>query len=221
MAGVAFTLLRPAPKAYAFDGVPIPKAGLVVNPAGERPGDPAEAERDFRRIYQALTAFRDAHRRLPTPLELIGDGKSPSQVGLTMADFQTPDYKESDGHSANRWNATQYELSYLSDRPDGTRKPDFPASGERDVWMTTDVYARRHQIVRPDARSEMRWTGCYVLLWSDGKIERVAPGDVLTYLDSPIAATWTYRGQTGNPKGVVSAREAAAKERFNRVTFAP
>ena len=221
VAGGAFFLSTRQPQVTEFDGKPIPPSGLVINPEGERTGDPGEAERDFAKIYRAMVAFRRENGHLPELYELIPTGAARvSKVGLTMADFQSPDYVNSDGHSDSRRDQTHYAFSYRASRPDGSPKPSTPAPGERDVWMSTGIYARRHQIVRPGGRSEMNVTGCEVVLWSDGKVERIKPGDVLATTGSPLSATLYYPGQTGVPKSAVAQRELARRDSYNRITYA-
>lgn len=216
-----FASTRPRiPETTHFDGKPIPAGGLVVNPQGKNPGDPGEAERDFAKIYEAMVAFRRNNGRLPKLSELIPiGGVAVSKVGLTMADFQTPDYMDSDGHSETRRKETHYAFSYDSTRPDGTPKPSTPAPGERDVWMSTGIYTRRHQIVRPGGRSEMNVTGCDVVLWSDGKVERIKPGDILSVMDSPISSRLFYPGETGMPRTATAQKQIAEQDNYNRITY--
>ena len=167
-------LWKPVPK-YTFLKREIPLGGLIVFPQGfGHLGDPENAVKDFRRIYAAMDAFRRIHNRLPTIKE-VTDFSKPVAPGhqLTRDDFMTPDRIYSDTYLPTAQNL-DYAFAYMTSRPDGAERPAFPAAGEKDVWFVCDDYIRSNQIVQRDhTRDSYCPTGDYIILWSDGTVEKV------------------------------------------------
>ena len=205
--GLAALLARRAPaEPKLWDGKPIPKGGFWTDPQGRNLGDPANAERDLRKMYKALVAFRARAGRLPTMKEFFDSGWVASHLGLTHDDLNNPDYKYSDGYRPSK-NASTYGFAFLARRPDGTPKPSFPAPGERDVWVGCDDYLRNNQFVRDDASSREDLRGFALVLWSDGRIERIRNADRVMVQDSARSSSFTEPGQAGTPKRGISYAE--------------
>jgi len=169
--------LRKESLAVYQDGRKIPPSGLVIDPQGvNNPGDTRNAERDFRKIYKALITFRKSKGRLPKGgefLTLNSDGES--AVGLTHDDLHNPDRRFADGKDVREGAklSCDYALAWLAKRKDGTKKPSFPKRGERDVWMISQDYIRDGLTIYPDGTGKYHKKGVYVVLFSDGKIERI------------------------------------------------
>ncbi|RYG31056.1 hypothetical protein EON81_23720 [bacterium] len=221
------TLLLKRREQLRWYGQDVPESGLVLNPKGANPGDPLNAERDFARIYQGMIAFRKQFGRLPTAKELDVERLQSGPFPLRQEDLESPDYKLADGVKLDTDHKGYVYDYWVPPRLNGKPKPAYPAPGERDVWISSgDIYIRRHQVVYPDLHSEMNITGCYVVLWSDGKIERIKPGDVLTYADSATSTSYTYPGAAGNPAGLVTQREnqklviAKMRDTKNKIVYA-
>lgn len=155
----------------------IPRSGLVLNPEGRsNPGEPLEAERDLKEVYRGLVAYIERNGKFPMPGELAGSDEKPGLLARDL--FKLPDIDFSDYGSSKEPNAT-YAFAYRAPRFDMTPKPVRPAAGERDVWMYTDAYVRRNTTVFRDGTRTMDPQGAYVVLWSDGQIERIHPLDVV------------------------------------------
>ncbi|HVL38412.1 MAG TPA: hypothetical protein VM328_03375 [Fimbriimonadaceae bacterium] len=198
------------PQPKYFDGRIIPPEGLVVNPRGVDPGDPANAEKDFRRFYQAIVQYRARHGRFPQVKELLDFSKPivPGGIQLTAKDWDNPDAEKADLPRRRDW-CYGYNLPKVP-RPNGAPKPVFPKPGERDVWMDTGfIYTRMNEVAYPDGRRVQRPSGCHVVLWSDGKIERIPFGEMRLFPRDLATRSyyWTYPGQTGLPENTISQRE--------------
>jgi hypothetical protein len=185
------------------DGRAIPVGGLVVDPQSVgHPGDPANAERDFRRLYQAMTRFRAVEKRLPTPRELM-DTSRPIVPGLqlTKEDLNNPDERYAEGPDGRRGlNRTfDYVLAYVRPREDGAPKPAFLKSGERDVWLECRLYERRNQVALQFGPDRLHFAGIVVALFSDGSIERIPQSKQLTLARGNVRPIITP-GQAGIPK---------------------
>jgi hypothetical protein len=155
------------------DGRLIPIGGLMVNPHG-LDGLQNDSEEDFRKLYGALTAYAKTNSRLPEdPRELVAfTSEWPANRRVTEEAFYSPDYKSSDVYSPLD-EKFSYMWAYRSPRADGTSKPAFPKRGERDVWLATESYVRENKKVFRDGTYVSQPTGSYLLLWSDGKVEKV------------------------------------------------
>ncbi|MDX1932583.1 MAG: hypothetical protein SFU56_08265 [Capsulimonadales bacterium] len=203
-----------------FMGQPVPDNGLVVNPRGKNLGDPANAERDFRKIHMAMVAFRAKYGRLPSLDELL-NFKTPlvGNLRLSEDDFKTPDFEFGDRFVPGA-NNLHYGFTYVTPRPNGQPRPAFPATGERDVWMVCGDYLRDNQVVFRDGHSEFDPQGVEVVLWSDGTIERVPYKERIMYSESGSAGgpfVYTIAGQAGLPKKTITVGEELVKDRFNKI----
>lgn len=193
---------------------PAAEQGVVMNPLGAlHPGDPANAERDFRVIYRAMDAFRRKRRRLPSLGELTGTPAN-HYKGLVPADAWTnPDSAYEDGANPEQWakGRFQYMFSYQAPRFDGTVKPAFPKNGERDVWMVARQCVRQNMVLLPNHHARYRLAGCFVVLWSDGRIERVPTAKELVVRKNARRWNFCFAGEAGIPK---SARPMSLVEYY-------
>jgi hypothetical protein len=89
------------------------------------------------------------------------------------------------------------------ERSDRTPKPHNPEPGERDVWAVAEQCAKMKLLTTQQYEARLWLQGDYVVLWSDGQIERVP------FKDRPHVKlddkTWLsfYKGEAGVPKGEV------------------
>ncbi|MDX2066024.1 MAG: hypothetical protein SFX74_09805 [Fimbriimonadaceae bacterium] len=213
VAGISVaTYLRQTPAISRFDQ--IPPGGKIKNPRGKNPGNPENAVSDFKRVYPAMVAFRKLHGRLPSLRELL-DFERPLAPGhhLREEDFVAADYQYSDRYLPEAENHS-YMFAYANERPDGTPKPAFPKPGERDVWLVSDDYTRLNVVTYPDERSARDYRGVYVVLWSDGKIEKIRNADTL---HSPTDGGWllAFPGETGVSKHAQTHAEFYSEDEFN------
>lgn len=192
---------------YDYRGRVIPPEGLVENPLGAtHPGDVAGGEAVLRRVLQKVLAFRSATGRLPTIPEICGPKADP-RWAISGNDLQVPDAQYSDGYDERFASQGQVALAFAAPRPDGKPKPAFPAAGERDIWLATDAYVRLNEVVYRGGRSTHNPQGVHLLLWSDGRIERVPAGKEVYYRDSANSFTRAYLGEAGLPSNVVNEAE--------------
>lgn len=184
--------------------------------------DPTGIERDFERLYRALNAYRRVHRALPTP-ETFLDTSKPLVEGtqLSPEDFTVPDWSASErGSNWAKAPSCMYALHFASARPDGTMKPAFPAQAERDVWLSSDLSAMTGAIDRPDGSQEMHLSGVYVVLFSDGSIERFSHRELFFVDDVTIPGdSLAFPGMTGYTKVAYTFEELLKRSPRLRVTF--
>ncbi len=165
------------PNKKTLDGRQVSEYGTLEYPnAAGHPGDPEEAVKDFKKFYAALDAFRVKHGRFPTHAE-FRDTSKPLVEGhnLTEADRRNPDWKYSESPGAllgMKPGSTDYAVPFLSRRPDGTPKPAFPAAGELDVWMFSNLTAKSNAVIYQDSSKDVLYSGEYVVLFSDGSIRK-------------------------------------------------
>jgi hypothetical protein len=195
----------------AFNGKWIPPWGLTINEKGSRElGNPDNAIQDLTKLYTAFIAYRQEKGKLPEPKDLF-DFSRPIAPGIQLKeeDLRTPDAHLADGYTKGDQSFSEYALTYLTPRPNGQPRPAFPKDGERDVWLYCETYARTGTRVYRDHTTKLEPMGYYVVLWSDGVIEKVPTLDMVGYQDSPRSWTFTFKGQAGLPKNTRTKRELA------------
>ena len=200
-----------------YQGRDIPKEGLVLNVAGRTHlGDPQNAVVDFKRIYAAMDGYRRSRGTLPPLQKLLGD---PGGLGLTAEDLSNPDAQYADAYVSGQKNLSSYMFAYLQPRPDGKPKPAFPAAGEKDAWLVSTDYVRRNQTVYQDQHQDLDFKGAYVVLWSDGTVEKVPILKGL-YAKADVGSVLDFKGQAGLPddsKGLKDIYKEASPR--HRITY--
>ena len=187
---------------------------VKINPEGAKnPGNPNEAVQRLRRIYHVMNSYREKHNGLPSLGELLGSGSKPGLIA--QEDQVLPDQEFKDGLPDPSKNDC-FTWAYRSPRPNGQPKPAFPSTGEKDVWVYTDLYIRRNQTIMPDGHSEFEPRGVYVVLWSDGTIEKVPMQDAVL-IGEGLSSTYSFAGQAGNPKKTETWGERARNEELTVV----
>jgi hypothetical protein len=190
-----------------YNGQFIPNGGLPTNPAGQNLGDPANAERDLRRMYNALVAFRAKHGRMPkTPWELLEAAKR-GEVDLNEEDFINPDMLFSDNESLRAQAKTaseiptnvSYGFSWLAPRADGSPQPTFPPEDKPIKWVATDAYERANRTIFRGLKYESRPAGFQMVLWSNGQITRDDITKMLNVRDSD--GSWRPLADGEKPNG--------------------
>jgi len=214
----AFSCRRPAP--VFWEGKEVPENGLVLHPAGrDHPGNPDEAVRDFTKIYAAIAAYRSVNSKLPTLRELL-DFSKPLTPGhqLQEDDFKTPDHVYADNYLEKDQSPSHYMLSLYGTRSDGSATSVVSSTSSRDVWLVCTDYTRTNQTVHRDRHSEYEYSGVFVVLWSDGAVEKIRNGDQLVMPTGKTRAMY-FKGQSGIPPTAVTFREQASKDQLNKSVF--
>ena len=216
-AGVLFAYLR-RPEVHLYMNRQIPLEGLVVNPRGVNLGNPENAVKDLRRIGQAMLAYRSEHGALP-PLAVLLNTSKPisSTVWLTDDDFKNPDSAYSDSFDPEDQGLSRYGFAFLAPRPDGRPKPAYPKAGERDVWLVCNDYYRSNTRVAYDRRGTLDIRGVYVVLWSDGNVEKIPAAKTLFTKSGSRSMTMGFPGEAGMPKVASTLAETYESDTFNKV----
>jgi hypothetical protein len=193
------------------DGRWITPLGLKLNPHGLDQTRPAEVEEDFALLYKAICAFREAHNRLPyAPQELLEFGsKLPEESRLEQAHLGSQDYRYSDYFAQGFRDHLGYTFDLRAHRPDGTQRPAWPIGDDRDVWVSTDIYTRSNATVYPNMRVQGRPDGFYIVLWSDGTIERINVNDTV-WVSSATTLEQYFPGQAKLPRNTKSGAQVNA-----------
>jgi hypothetical protein len=201
-----------------LDGRTVSEKGTLEYPNSVgHPGDPEEAVKDFKRIYAAMDAYRKKHGKLPPGLNELAELPASDPSHLTREDLQNPDwqYSEDPGALAG-WERPlcDYAQRFLmKKRPDGTPLPAFPADGERDVWVKSDLAARSGTVLYPDGSADKRFSGAFVVLFSDGSIGKFKHREVFfienAILPGPILG---FPGETGYTKKLYDFADSPANK---------
>jgi hypothetical protein len=185
------------------DGRAIPVGGLLVNPHGLENLE-YDAEDDFRRLAVALREYVDKHEKLPDhPHDLLGlsdgSGGKIDESAFYSQDSERADHPGQPGFS--------YSWAWRGPRADGAPKPARPASGERDVWVFSEDYVRSGRRVYRNGTYRSQPEGYYVVLWSDGAVERVPPQDRVLVGSGAFESTYFFRGEVGVPADARTASD--------------
>ncbi len=186
------------------DGRLIPIGGLMVNP-NSLEGLENDSEDDFRRLYGAIKAYAAQHKKFPDPRKLIAYTASWKPVDQVTEDtFTSTDYMKSDNAEAVR-KEFPYQWRYLAPRPDGTDKPLILVAGERDIWVQTDALSRSQMKVFQDGTFTTDPIGHILVLWSDGKVEKLSIDKQRVASTGLNETTLYYEGETGVPNSAQPA----------------
>lgn len=195
---------RPIALECRFDseGKPIPMTGKVLRElARPERWKPNEAEREMKEIYHVLKAIAAKSGRLPATIDEVNRA-SVDILGrsLSTADWQCDDQSAREGFSAAMpRNRNDYGVAWLGLRHNGQRKPAVPPIGARDVWLTCTLYLRNNSRRYPDCSTSMHLDGFAIVLWSDGAVERIPHGKILTARVNGNMFPMMFPGETGLP----------------------
>jgi hypothetical protein len=179
--------------------------GVSANNRGSEEIHPEEAESDFRSVYAALDAFRREKKRLPTAKPELLDFAKQKGLALTSEDFVSVDVRKSDSYAQGMHDHLDYRMDWRGSRPKGERKPAFPKAGEKDAWLTTDIFVRSNTTLYPDMTAKNNPSGFFLVLWSDGSVERIRQEDQVWVAESDGFTSY-FPGQTGVPRGALTNR---------------
>lgn len=187
----------------------VPNSPKLLNPDSSKPMNPEFAVEDFKKVYQAILAFRQRTGNLPRMRDIWDrNGNDPSKLplqALTAPDQGFADYNVDE-------NKPVYMLETFLPRPDKLPRPAYPKDGDRDVWCWTDIYRRHYTTVLPNGLQTRELKGVYVVLWSDGVIEKVPTDEILNFKLATGESTRTFKGQAGlNLKEAYSDRDLYLK----------
>ena len=196
----------------------IPPEGVTDNDTGGKvPGNPANAEEDFMKIFAAVQNYRDQHSgQYPNNGQITASlldnrkfrtlDEAKAAVKESQEVFINPDNKYSDVSSTrkNPNNASDYNI--YTQRPDGTPLGD-PPPGKKDVIAMTGLYV--HQNIRQfkGERSQSNPVGFYVVLWHDGTIQKIAYDQVLYAPKGGGDFATAFPGQAGVPANALTYDE--------------
>jgi len=182
--------------AKARDGRFIWPWGLQVNPNPTHSKDVADAKEQLRRAHKAIKSYVATFGRFPTTGVDLTDSSIPIGARLKAGDLMPAGYRTSDAFALGQ-ESVGLTLELLSSRPDGTLRPLNPQSGQRDAWVSSDMFVRSNARVYPNWTAERKPSGFYLVLWSDGSIEEV-PYERVRLVQIGNAYSPFFPGQAGS-----------------------
>lgn len=192
------------------DGRLVPPWGLAVNPNPVKEEHIVDVTKKLHVLHQGILAFREKTGRLPTaPRELIGI-KLANGTTIGESHLKSPYYAMSD-RAVEGNEDYGYSFELLANRPDGSKKPVRPKPGEKDAWVTTGEFTRKNAILYPNWTSKRSPGGEFLVLWSDGTVERI-PYEKLCWVEVGRSLEAHFPGQTGMPEKHLTNRDLASLE---------
>lgn len=178
---------------------------------GKVPGNPANAEKDLKLIYKSINIYRakNGGRYPASQMDLFSAvGSSPQAYGFKNRDeahaaFTNPDarYSDSPVERASPDHFVAYRIK--NKRPDGLPIGSPKPSNTRDVLAVTSVY-RHVNVKRQNGRPSSHPVGFYVVLWDDGKIQKVPYDQELLVPKRKKEWATAFPGQAGLPSGTLT-----------------
>lgn len=183
---------------------------------GYVPGNPEEAISDFQRLYRLVKVYRKLNNGAYPKWSIdLYNGVLANRKAYNISStkdlddiFYNPDYRYSDTYQNNPppniENTILYQITDL--RPNGST-----VTGEsgHDIIAWTDIYVHKNIRHFPD-HDVSNPTGFYVVLWNDGRVEKI-PYDQRLY--APRDNNWqlAFSGQEGLPAGTLTYDEFYVK----------
>lgn len=194
--------------------------GLTINLSNPPPqwdsggkvlGNPQNAVSDLEALYKCLLVFRKKFNRYPSDIMELHNDVVPHfrDYGFSSRDeanaiFTNPDVIDRN-FPPSFLQHPETIIAYHMDakRFNGQMVGSLKPPGQHDVLMWTDLYYFPNQNVNwtKFEASTMNPVGFYVVLWDDGRVEKV-PFDKTLYVPRPNQV-WTtgFPGQAGLPPG--------------------
>lgn len=193
-----------------------PEAECVAkNPISDNnQGDPENAVTAFKKLFRIVERFKELNGRYPGHTDFVNFKREiiPG-TRLMPTDLTTVDAKFSP-----RFNSTApYGLggnpfAVLCDK-DSDLKARIPI-------MMTDLYVRDGEETCGTKGSKYTYGGVFVVLWNDGTIDKIKPGDMLCAPDGDGMNVNLIPGSPGNPASTLKMRDYYAKNE-GKLIFPP
>ena len=189
------------------------------NSEGKVLGNPQNAIDDLGKLHKCFLIYREKFKRYPAnPIELLGDmGSHYRDYGLAKAAdaksiFTNPDTANSTSPTLRAHPNQVLIYSFAPKRFDGQAIGSPKPRGKRDVLAFTDLYYFPNDTVNWNniANSTMNPVGFYIVLWDDGRIEKIAFDKVLYVPQGKNNWGLGFPNQAGLPQNTKSYDE------FNR-----
>ena len=196
-----------------------PQGRYENNTNGVVPGNPENAYVDLRRIFGAVQVYKDAHGgQYPNTSELFGDmvyqneryGIHPGASGRVSAVldiFTNPDAEFADDPFLRKHVSSNIAYVLQKRRQDATLVGTPKQKGTRDVIASTNIYVHENVRRLPHSRGTVNPVGFYVVLWDDGKIDRISYDEVLYVPSAGNDFHVAFPGQAGVPKNALSYKQ--------------
>lgn len=177
--------------------------------------NPAKAVGDMHRIRDALGVFRRRHGgRLPADTtEFVSDlTVHAKEYGIRTADLFNPDAQYASDPTARAYPKAHFPFMILKERPDGSAIGGPKKAGERDILAVCDLYAHLN-VQHGKAGDTVHPTGFYIVLWDDGRVEKLPIGKRVDVYRGNGRFGRGYVGQAGIPAGSESFEQKRQRRR--------
>jgi hypothetical protein len=183
---------------------------------GQVPGDPNNAVRDLKVIYNALNVYHTQFGSYPTSELVLMEAMSkyPTRYGIRNPQEATdmlmnPDsiYSDWDFIRKNTKESIAYQIPSV--RYDGKPIGSSKLPGTRDVLSWTDLYVHNNFVTKNGVTTENP-VGYYVLLWDDGSIQQVPQDQVLLVPAKNGDLLYGFPGQAGLPANAMTRKQLYA-----------
>lgn len=166
----------------------------------------------MKRIYKALAKYRDATGHMPARQQVLRDLVTKPAYGIELSEEDVICFDaKSAAYPASKPGTTdpRYMLTWNTKRPDGSKKPDTPAKGERDLWAYSNHYKRGRYVNLGGNYPHIEYYGFAIGLFSDGTVV-VARAEDLVAVRKGSNAWYTYFPmETGVPNGAIPLNQMA------------
>lgn len=176
------------------------------------PGNPKNAVHAMKRIYKAFAKYRDATGHLPARQQILRDlvtkpahGIELSEEDVICIDAKSAAYSESKPVTTD----PSYMLTWNTKRPDGSKKPESPAKGERDLWAYSNHYKRGRYVNLGGKYSQVEYYGFAIGLFSDGTVVVARAEDLVAVRRGSNSWNTYFPMETGVPKGAIPLNKMA------------
>lgn len=181
---------------------------------GAYSGDINNGIEDLNKIYKYINIYRLRHDgQYPMQMGPLSSDmvRSPKSYGMqkmeeVIATLTNPDARYADNPSYRRYPDFHIPYGIYGRRWDGSPTGSPKVVGTRDVLADTDLYFHLRNEKDSSGHSKTIVSGCYLILWDDGEVEKV-PFDKIIYVPDGKEFAVAYPGQAGLPWNCISYEE--------------
>lgn len=184
-----------------------------LNPQSDRnPGDPELGVKGLKRLYEVITVYKKQNGTYPNHQKLVDFSREiiPG-TKLKPEDLSTADAKFSPRYVPGALLGGNPFAIWCDEKTD--TKATVPL-------LSTDLYVRDGAESCGSKGNRYTYSGVYLVLWIDGRVEKIKPGDMMCY---PTADGLTVNAIPGDPKVPATAikmRDHYAKNE-SKLVFPP
>jgi hypothetical protein len=186
------------------------------NTNGKVPGNPGNTAQDLLKLDDVLRTYKTRHQGKlpPDATQLVMDVRTHTkEYPYSVDEFFNSDSARADAPAARENSQNYFPYIVSNRRPDGTFVGSKKRPGTRDILAITELYYHRNFRISKSG-STMSPVGFFLVLWEDGKVERV-PFDLRVFIPAGDRRfVHAIKGQAGVPENAIPY-----KTFYRHVTF--